>query len=376
MRFMYCLLSLLLCTSVAFATHYFGGYIRVTPVAGQSLTYRITATMYYVPFSGVAVPTNDLTICFGKGEEERLVPRSSFRALPGEKAILINEYVTTYTYAGPGVYTIQATGSNRTVARNAGNGEQPFSLQTTILIGAGTVNQTPLLVSPVTGLQAPINQRVALSLAGSDPDGDSLTYSLAYPLTTISPASTLAGNCNGASALRPYQFPNDVRQAGTYRLNSQTGLLNWDVPVEEGQYAIAIMVSEWRLGVLISQTHHELILMVVDRGGTPVPVPVYEPAQTGLITALPDTDQEGMVLRVSPNPVAGGSVQADLLISHSQAVTMELLDSQGRVYKIVRFDQPARQHQVLFDLAGKPAGLYLIRAKSGGQQVVRKVLKQ
>ncbi len=376
MRFMYCLLSLLLSTSAAFATHYFGGYIRVTPVAGQSLAYRITATMYYVPSSGVAVPTNDLTICFGKGEEERLVPRSSFRALPGEKAILINEYVATYTYTGPGVYTIQATGSNRTAARNAGNGEQPYLLQTTILIGAGNSNQTPLLLSPATGLQAAINQRVALSLAGTDPDGDSLTYSLAYPLTTISPASTLAGNCNVASALRPYQFPNDVRQAGTYRLNSQTGLLNWDVPVEQGQYAIAIMVSEWRLGVLISQTHHELILTVVDRGGTPVTPPAYEPAQLALITAIPDADRDGLSLLVSPNPVAGGLIQARLLISRAQSATMELLNSQGHIYKTVHLDQPSKQHQYAFDLAGQPAGLYLIRANSGGRQVVQKVLKQ
>ncbi len=66
---------------------------------------------------------------------------------------------------------------------------------------------------------------------------------------------------------------------------------------------------------------------------------------------------------------------ADLLLSHAQTVTMELLDSQGRVYKRVRLDQLSKRHQYLFDLAGKPAGLYLIRAKSGGQQVVQKVLK-
>lgn len=173
-----------------------------------------------------------------------------------------------------------------------------------------------------------------------------------------------------------YQFPNDVKQTGTFRLATRTGLLTWDVPTEQGLYAVAIIVSERRNGVMISQTQQELLLTVIDRGGAPVTPPAYEPAQLALITAIPDVDIDGMLLRLSPNPATGDVVQADLLLSQSQTVTMELLDNQGRVYKTVRIDQPSEHHQQSFDLVGKPAGLYLIRAESGGKQVVRKVLRQ
>jgi hypothetical protein len=159
-------------------------------------------------------------------------------------------------------------------------------------------------------------------------------------------------------------------------LNGRTGFLTWDVPVLIGQYSVAIVVSEWRSGSLLSQTHQELTLTVVETGGTAIQPPSYEPAQLALITAIRTADLDGLSLLISPNPTTGGLIQVRLLISQAQSATMEVLDSQGRVYKTVYLDHPAKQHQYAFDLDEQPAGLYLIRAKSGGKQVVRKVLKQ
>ncbi|HEX9957244.1 MAG TPA: T9SS C-terminal target domain-containing protein, partial [Fibrella sp.] len=183
MRSIYCLLAMLIGSSAAFATHFIGGYIRATPVAGQSLTYQITVTMYFNGGEGAA--TEGLYICFGDNGNSRLVNRSSSRFLPAgpgvSPEVLISEYTTTYAFSGPGVYTIQTTSANRSNTINTGSAQQPFSLRTTFQIGVA-MNRTPILSLPATGLQVSLNQRLALSLAAADADGDSLTYSLTYPL--------------------------------------------------------------------------------------------------------------------------------------------------------------------------------------------------
>lgn len=376
MRLVYCLLALLIGSSSAFATHIIGGYIRATPLVGQGLTYQITVTMYYDLAAGAAATQSamSLDVCFGDNDNAQPVDRTSIQAWSVDKSVAISEYRTTHTYSGAGVYTVQATVINRSSAINAGAGEQPLLLRTTLAVN-GMANQTPVLALPATGLQQALYQRVDLPLAASDADGDSLSYALAFPLTNAFSSSTGTNLCAQVpTALRSYQFPNDVRQVGTYRLNWQTGLLSWTVPVNAGIYAVAIAVSEWRKGILLSQTQYEITLKVTDRGGSPVTLPAYEPAQLALVTAVPDAD--GLSLRVSPNPVTGDAVQADLFLNKAGPATLELLDNQGRMYKTVPINQPSSHHQYVFDLAGKPAGLYLIRAESAGRQLVRKVLKQ
>lgn len=381
MRPFFCLLALLLSSSAAFATHFVGGHIRVTPVAnsGLGLSYRISVITYYdmEKGSGAATAAVNLAICFGDGQPTTILQRTAIRPLAGDPTISINTYEIIYTYAGPGTYLIQVTGTNRTMARNTGDVDQPFAIRTTVQASSAFRNQTPVLSLPATGLKVALNQRITLSLAAdADPEGDSLSYALTNPLTSATVQSNRGGPCDVLSSLIPYQFPNDVRQTGTYRINAQTGLLSWDVPVDVGQYAVAITVSEWRFGVLISQTQHELVLTVVDRGGTPVTPPAYVPAQQGLITAISDADPVGLALSVSPNPVVTGSVEVILTSRETQPATLQLLDSQGRVRQSVLSGTSAQRHQHRFDMSNQPAGLYLIRAESGGQQVVRKVLKQ
>ncbi|MBO0950462.1 T9SS type A sorting domain-containing protein [Fibrella forsythiae] len=377
MRLISCLLALVLIVPSAFANHFIGGYIRATPLSG--LTYQITATLYYNTTEGAAA-ASELYICFGDNNNSRPVTRTAVQSLSVSQGvgegISMNEYTTVYTYAGAGVYTVQLTGINRSSTINAGASQQPFSLRTTLLIG-GSANHTPTVPFPPASLNLTLNQRASLSLAATDPEGDSLSYSLAFPLMGTESQLVNTALCSQVAVpVRSYQFPNDVRQAGTYRLNAKTGLLTWDVPVAVGQYSVAIIVSEWRSGGLLSQTHLELTMNVFDRGGIPITPPAYEPAQLALITAVSAVDVDDMLLRVSPNPAVGESVRVDLLLERSQSVLLELTDSQGRVYKTVRMEQPALRHQYMFDMVGKPAGLYLIRAESGGKQTIRKLLKQ
>ena len=378
MRPLFCLLTLVLSMSTAFATHILGGYIRATPVANQPNTYQITVTMYYDLTLGggsAAAAATGIKVCFGDGSPAQQVARMALNPLSGNPAVGLNEYAATHTYVGSGVYKLLASAVNRTDnVRNIPGSQQAFSLQTTLMTGS-VVNSTPVMVSPGTGFQVALNQPVTLLLAATDTEGDSLAYSLALPLSDNYP-NVNAGQGIVCAALTPvagYQFPNDLLKIGSYRLNPTTGLLTWAVPSDQGRYAVALKVAEWRKGLLISETQQEITLIVIDKGGTPVIPPAYEPAQLALIMAIADTNSEVIRLVVSPNPLTNNLLRVDVAMNQAEPVTLQLLDSQGRIHKILHLTQPLPQQ---FDMTGQPAGLYFIRAESGGRQIVKKVLKE
>lgn len=376
MRSLYCFLLVLVCSPVVFATHFLGGHIQATPLAGQAYTYRITLNLYYNVAAGreATRDATELNLCFGDGTMQSV---SRTRELPwvvDPTGVSISQYTITHTYNGPGVYTLQSTGNNRTSMRNFSGTEITFSLKTTLQVVANATNATPVLSLPNTGVQLPINQRVVLNLGAVDQDGDSLSYALAYPLTNVN--SETISQCMILKPVNTYQFPNDVRQVGTYRINAKTGLLTWDVPVEQGQYAVAIIVSEWRNGVNISDTEQELTLTVIDKGGTPVTPPLYEPAVAGFLTAIDDNAPDDLQLTVSPNPSSSGLVQVSLQNRLGAPVIFSVMDNQGRIQQRIDKSQPIDQQQFQIDLGAQPAGLYFIRAESGGRQVTRKVLRE
>ena len=280
-----------------------------------------------------------------------------------------------YTYAGPVTYTIQATAFNRSGATNLGTGESVFLVKTTFsAIPYLGRNSTPMLALPPSGLQLAANQRVLLNMAATDPENDSLAYVLSAPITSVD--SQTANLCNAAIPVSLYRFPNDVNYIGTYRMNAKTGLLTWDSPTEQGRYIIALTVSEWRNGVNISETKQELTLTVVDKGGTPVTPPPYEPAIAGFLTAVDDSAPDELQPTVSPNPSSSGLVQVSLQNRLGAPAIFSVLDNQGRVHQRIEKNQPLDQQHFRIDLSSHPAGLYLIRAESGGRQVMQKVVRE
>lgn len=378
MRPLICLLTWLTLAPAAFATHILGGYIRTESASSSGNTVLITVTLYSdlghtPPTAGV---DQVVFVCFGDGTVAQL-PRIRPVLISTDKSVAISQFRSIHTYAGPGVYQIRTTAVNRTsTIRNINGGlavDQPFALEATVQIGP--LNQMPVLALPSTGLQVPLNQRLVLSLASTDADGDSLSYRLTYPATSQDPY-TVNAYCTSYLAVSNYQFPNEVRRVGTFRLNAKTGLLIWDLPTEQGMFCVVILVSEWRNGLLISQTQQELLFLVTDKGGTPVTPPAYEPVDLGVLTATSLPDRDALQLTVSPNPAPTGFIQVELKTIQPTAVTLQLLNAQGRLHETVAFPPATVTHRHTFDLSQQPAGLYLIRAESNGQQVVKKVAKQ
>ncbi|UHG90860.1 T9SS type A sorting domain-containing protein [Spirosoma oryzicola] len=367
------ILLLVVCSiRTSYATHLLGGYIQVKPVAGSTLTYEITATLYLDEIRGTAAASamSSLSLCFGDGQSAEVFRQS--RILSTNKENSVNTYRMVHTYSGPSTYTVSTAIVNRTPSLNIPNSsteQEPLTLSTTFLT-TGLSNQTPNLSVSLTNFTIGLNQRATLSLQATDTEGDSLVYALTRPLTSAS------GTGCTYRAVTAYQFPNDLSRQGTFKLNSRTGELIWDAPTQQGYFSVAITVSEYRNGVLISQTREEIPLIVVDRPGTPSVIPPYEPALTGtVVTGLPEYRDEDVSFSVFPNPVED-RLQVLIQTSNPSTVSLQLIDAGGRKLHEIAFRKAARQHEQVIGMGSLSPGVYLLQATIAGRIMVQKILKK
>jgi hypothetical protein len=288
-----------------------------------------------------------------------------------DKTLSANIYRIVHTYSGPGNYLISTSIPNRTSVKNIVNAEAlPLTLTTTISTNTRTPNTTPTLPFPQNKFVFGVNQNVTIPIAATDAEGDSLVYSLATPSTSTNPDRCVYNSVNS------YLFPNDVSRRGTFKLNGRTGNLVWNAPTEEGAYSIAVIVSEYRNGLLISQTVEELTVLVIDQRGTPEPIPAYEPALVeAIVTAIPEYAQEDVKLTVFPNPV-DDRLQVVVQTATAASATIQLLDGSGRQVHQLAFKKAAKQHEQVISMGSLAPGQYLLRAEVGGRSLVRKVVKR
>lgn len=121
------------------------------------------------------------------------------------------------------------------------------------------------------------NIPIAFDHVATDPDGDSLVYSLCSPFDGLSSACPLVSpaNANGCPTVNeapPYPaVPFDAPYSGAFPLasnpainiNPQTGFLNGN-PTILGQWVMGVCVSEYRNGVLIGVHHRDFQFNVIN----------------------------------------------------------------------------------------------------------------
>lgn len=369
---------LLFSVQIAVATHLIGGYIQARSISTTASTYEITVTLYMDEAGGKAAAddSNEYMICFGDGQTQ-IVQRTA-RRLTSDRAASVNIYQTTHTYAGPGVYTLSASIPNRTIAQNILRADFQLFTITTRISTTVIDNLTPTPTTPASGFRVTLNQRAVLSLAATEADGDSVAYTLTKPQTALN-----SDLCN-QQPVNSYQFPNDLTRQGTFKLNARTGELVWDAPTQEGRYAVALIISEYRQGNLISQTKHEITFIAVDQPGTPGIVPPYEPASVDnavtIVTALPNEPNAAwpdadVRLTVFPNPV-DDRLQVVVQTANPAPATVQLLDASGRSLHELRFERAARRHEQVMSMSSLSPGLYVLSANVNGRLLVHKVLKR
>jgi len=230
MRKLGLILGIVFCTYSLFATHNRAGEITYKHLSG--LTYEVTVLTYTYSLSPADRPS--LVIKWGDGTSSS-VNRTQKTALPNY--INLNIYKGTHTYSGQGEFIISMEDPNRNggVINIPNSINVPFYIETKLTINPfiGS-NDSPVLLNP------PIdNGCVGFPFyhnpGAYDPDGDSLAYELIA--------------CKGADGnfITNYNYP---AASSSFSIDNITGTLSWINPIMQGEYNVAILIKEYKNGVL------------------------------------------------------------------------------------------------------------------------------
>ena len=232
-----------------YATHNRAGEITFRQIS--ELTFEITITTYTYTLS--AADREELEVEWGDNTFS-IAPRTEKVQLPNYYQR--NKYVIRHTYPGPGIYKILVQDPNRNYGvENIPNSVNTiFSIETTLMINPEIgLNNTPILLNP------PINKaalyRTFIHNPGAyDYDGDSLSYELSV--------------CTGLDGepIPGYTLPP---ASDSIYINEITGDLIWKNPIDTGKFNIAILIKEWRNGVLIGNITRDMQIDVFESENIP-----------------------------------------------------------------------------------------------------------
>ncbi len=238
-----------------FATHNRAG--EITYVQTGPLTIRCTITTY-TKSSSTAADRDSLVIIWGDGEAVA-VPRSNG---PGNKGVDIgnnikyNLYIAEHTFPSRGTYTVSMQDPNRVgnIINIPNSINVPFYLETKVTLldpKFQGFNNSAILLQPPIDIGC-IHQPFIHNPNAYDPDGDSLAFELIPPF--IAPGTPVEG----------YSYPDEILPGPNNHisLDPVTGTFVWDAPQLEGEYNIAILVKEYRQGVLINSLVRDMQIYI------------------------------------------------------------------------------------------------------------------
>lgn len=234
---------LLFPTIMVMATHQRAGEITYRHISG--LTYEFTIITYTYTPSPADRP--ELEVLWGDGTSD-IVARNSKVNLGND--ISRNIYTTEHTFPAAGSYTISMEDPDRNagIVNIPNSVNIPFFLETILIINPflGS-NSSPQLLNPPID-NGCLNITYYHNPGAYDPDGDSLSYSL-IP-------------CRGynGETIPGYTYPS---ASNRIHIDEVTGELTWDAPMMVGEYNIAILIKEWRNGILIGSVVRDMQITIV-----------------------------------------------------------------------------------------------------------------
>lgn len=236
-----------------YATHLRAGEIIVERESCNSLTFRITVTVFTNTIdTNVLFGGEDDWLDFGDGVRIPVKPEIPNTLRPDlGPGIATASFTTLYTYSGFQEYTISYSEPNRNrgVVNMDGSVDTRFYIETKIIVDPflGCNNTPKLLVPPI--------DRACTGVAwfhnpgAYDPDGDSLSYELVVPFRE---KETQVRNYKDPADPKFYNnFSTGNESANgppSFRINATDGTITWDAPgsLMVGEYNIAFIIKEWR----------------------------------------------------------------------------------------------------------------------------------
>ena len=260
LRIFLIVIGLLTITSAAYATHQRAGEISYVYISG--LTYEFTITTYTYTPSPADRP--EIEVYWGDGTSS-IITRHLKENL--ENNISRNVYITQHTFSAAGTFHVTFEDPNRNagIVNIPSSVEIPFFIETILIINPFIGgNSSPQLLNPPLD-NACTHVPFYHNPGAYDPDGDSLSYSL-IP-------------CRGYNGedIPGYTLP---AASNFIAIDPVTGDLTWDSPLMAGEYNIAILIEEWRNGILIGSMVRDMQITVAPCDNEP---PVVEVNDTCVI---------------------------------------------------------------------------------------------
>lgn len=300
---LFCLIAFLLICGWAFATHQRAGEISYRYISG--LTYEFTITTYTYTPSPADRP--EIEVVWGDGQTSVIQRQLKINL---ENNISKNIYVSQHTFSASGTYHVSFEDPNRNagIVNIPSSVEVPFFIETTIVINPFVGgNSSPQLMNP------PIDNGCTNVIyyhnpGAYDADGDSLSYELV--------------NCRGFDGddIPGYSTPH---ASHAISIDPVTGDFVWDTPTMSGEYNIAILIKEWRHGMLISSMVRDMQISIAACNNQPPQIVTHDTcvlAGTHLILDVDVYDQTSTMATLS-------ATGEPLYVSDSPAQFMNITDS-------------------------------------------------
>lgn len=228
------------------ASHIKAGEISVKQKICNEGTFIITLSMYGNSSSLIGPGSGSLN--FGDGSVIT-TPPGRFTTRPDlGTGIGVYIFTTEHTYNQAGFYTISYSEPNRNAGilniQNSVN--TPFFIDTKIMFDNLNCNNSPALLAP------PIDRACsALAFfhnpAAFDQDGDSLSFEIAIPLSSVNQQTTYLPPNHPSFYASDFDTGNEIGNGQPqFLIDALTGTITWNAPGAVGEYNIAFIVNEWR----------------------------------------------------------------------------------------------------------------------------------
>ena len=271
------LLSIVAQTS--FATHLKAGEISIAPVDCNTNTFLVTMRVYLNSSSPIVFGEGSLD--FGDETPGLKVPQMEGILVDGYNNVKMVLYEVEHQFARTGTFTVTYTESNRNggVLNINNSVSTPFILETRLLVDSGLCNSTPRLTAPPIDF-ACTSAAFFHNPAAFDQEGDSLTYEMAVPKKAIKDNADGYQPPNSEAFYTPYGIAySQANESGTGSpafYITGNGTLVWDSPGAQGEYVVAIKITEWRKvgGTWLKMGHvvrdMQIVVQICDPNNRPV----------------------------------------------------------------------------------------------------------
>lgn len=274
----------LLASQASFAYHIIGGEIYYEYIGGNQ--YRITLKLYRdcsavngAPFDQFAKMgafdmngnlVHQFSLPFPGSSPVNYNLNNPCAGFPPNLCIEVAVYSSIITFPNipPGglQFAYQRCCRNSTIV-NINNPDNVGATYLAFIPGNG-VNNNSAYFNYLPPIVVCANEPLIVNSSATDPDGDSLVYSLCHPYAG---ASNTDPEPNVPSAppyphvpfIPPYSVNNMLGGTPPMTINPQTGIITAN-PVNIGQFVAGVCVKEYRNGVLLNENRRDFQINVVD----------------------------------------------------------------------------------------------------------------